>query len=74
MPPNSARTWIGDGIRVRSTHSASPSLASATSPSRTGSDAGGNAELRRMYKEDIDGQIRDLGLEVPPEDGGRKIF
>jgi len=27
-----------------------------------------------MYKEDIDGQIRDLGLEVPPEDGGRKIF
>jgi ring-1,2-phenylacetyl-CoA epoxidase subunit PaaA len=34
----------------------------------------GNAELRRMYKEDIDAQIRALGLEVPPEDRGRKIF
>jgi len=34
----------------------------------------GNAELRRMYKEDIDAQLRALGLEVPPEDRGRKIF
>src|SRR5262245_42965767 len=34
----------------------------------------GNAELRRMYKEDIDAQIRGLGLEVPPEARGRKIF
>jgi len=34
----------------------------------------GNAELRRMYKDDIDAQIRGLGLEVPPEDRGRKIF
>jgi len=34
----------------------------------------GNAELRRMYKEDIDAQIRGLGLEVPPEERGRKIF
>ena len=34
----------------------------------------GNAELRRMYKEDIDAQLKALGLEVPPEDRGRKIF
>jgi len=34
----------------------------------------GNAELRRMYKDDIDAQIRGLGLEVPPEERGRKIF
>ena len=34
----------------------------------------GNAELRRMYKDDIDAQIRGLELEVPPEDRGRKIF
>jgi 1,2-phenylacetyl-CoA epoxidase catalytic subunit len=34
----------------------------------------GNAELRHMYKDDIDAQIRGLGLEVPPEDRGRKIF
>jgi len=27
-----------------------------------------------MYKDDIDAQIRGLGLEVPPEDRGRKIF
>jgi len=34
----------------------------------------GNAELRQMYKEDIDAQIAALGLEVPPEDRDRKIF
>ena len=34
----------------------------------------GNAELRRMYKEDIDQQIRDLGLEVPPENFNRKVL
>jgi 1,2-phenylacetyl-CoA epoxidase catalytic subunit len=34
----------------------------------------GNAELRGMYKDDIDTQIRGLGLEVPPGDRGRKIF
>ena len=34
----------------------------------------GNAELRRMYKEDVDGQIRGLGLTVPPEDRDRRIF
>lgn len=33
----------------------------------------GNAELRHMYKKDIDEQIRGLGLEVPPEDRNRKI-
>ncbi len=34
----------------------------------------GNAELRQMYKEDIDRQIRALGLEVPPEERDRKIM
>jgi 1,2-phenylacetyl-CoA epoxidase catalytic subunit len=34
----------------------------------------GNAELRRMYKEDIDQQIRALGLEVPPENFNRKVL
>jgi len=34
----------------------------------------GNAELRRMYKEDVDAQIRGLGLTVPPEDRVRRIF
>ncbi len=34
----------------------------------------GNAELRRMYKADIDEQIRSLGLTVPPEDRGRKVL
>ncbi len=34
----------------------------------------GNAELRRMYKEDIDAQLTALGLTVPPEDRGRKIL
>lgn len=34
----------------------------------------GNAELRGMYKEDIDRQIRELGLEVPPEDYDRKVL
>jgi len=34
----------------------------------------GNAELRRMYREDIDPQIRALGLEVPREDFDRKIL
>ena len=34
----------------------------------------GNAELRRMYKEDIDQQLRALGLEVPPEEFNRKIL
>lgn len=34
----------------------------------------GNAELRQMYKEDIDQQIRALGLEVPPEERDRKII
>ncbi len=33
----------------------------------------GNAELRQMYKKDIDEQIRSLGLEVPPDDRNRKI-
>ncbi|MBI1736919.1 MAG: phenylacetate-CoA oxygenase subunit PaaI [Candidatus Rokubacteria bacterium] len=34
----------------------------------------GNAELRQMYKADIDGQIGKLGLAVPPESRGRKIL
>ena len=34
----------------------------------------GNAELRGMYKEDIDAQLRGLGLAVPPEDRDRKIL
>jgi 1,2-phenylacetyl-CoA epoxidase catalytic subunit len=34
----------------------------------------GNAELRQMYKQDIDAQIRDLGLTVPPEDRGRTVL
>jgi len=34
----------------------------------------GNAELREMYREDIDAQIRNLGLVVPPADRGRKIL
>ncbi len=34
----------------------------------------GNAELRRMYRQDVDEQIRSLGLEVPPEDRNRRIF
>lgn len=34
----------------------------------------GNAELRQMYKEDIDAQIAELGLEVPPEERGRSVF
>ena len=34
----------------------------------------GNAELRQMYKTDVDAQIRGLGLEVPPEDRGRRIL
>ena len=34
----------------------------------------GNAELRRMYKKDIDQQISGLGLEVPPEERDRKIL
>jgi 1,2-phenylacetyl-CoA epoxidase catalytic subunit len=33
----------------------------------------GNAELRGMYKRDIDAQIEALGLVVPPADRGRKI-
>ena len=34
----------------------------------------GNAELRQMYKRDIDPQILALGLEVPPEERDRKIL
>jgi len=34
----------------------------------------GNAELREMYKQDIDAQIAKLGLVVPPADRGRKIL
>jgi len=34
----------------------------------------GNAELRRMYKQDIDRQILALGLEVPPEEFDRKVL
>jgi 1,2-phenylacetyl-CoA epoxidase catalytic subunit len=34
----------------------------------------GNAELRRMYREDIDPQIAALGLEVPREDFDRKVL
>jgi hypothetical protein len=26
------------------------------------------------YKDDVDGQIRGLGLTVPPEDRDRRIF
>jgi 1,2-phenylacetyl-CoA epoxidase catalytic subunit len=33
----------------------------------------GNAELRDMYKKDIDAQIGALGLVVPPADRGRQI-
>jgi 1,2-phenylacetyl-CoA epoxidase catalytic subunit len=33
----------------------------------------GNAELRDMYKKDIDAQIAALGLVVPPADRARKI-
>jgi len=34
----------------------------------------GNAELRTMYKRDIDGQLEALGLTVPPAERGRKIM
>jgi 1,2-phenylacetyl-CoA epoxidase catalytic subunit len=34
----------------------------------------GNEELRQMYKQDVDNQIRQLGLAVPPAERGRKIF
>jgi 1,2-phenylacetyl-CoA epoxidase catalytic subunit len=34
----------------------------------------GNAELRDMYKKDIDAQIGALGLVVPPADRDRKII
>jgi 1,2-phenylacetyl-CoA epoxidase catalytic subunit len=34
----------------------------------------GNAELREMYRKDIDEQIRELGLVVPPADRGRKVL
>jgi len=34
----------------------------------------GNAALRQMYKEDIDAQIAEIGLEVPSEDRGRTVF
>lgn len=34
----------------------------------------GNADLRRMYREDIDPQIAALGLQVPREDFDRKIL
>lgn len=34
----------------------------------------GNAELRQMYKKDIDEQIRVLGLVVPPEDRDRNVL
>ncbi len=34
----------------------------------------GNEELRRMYKKDIDAKIVEIGLKVPPEDLGRKVF
>ena len=33
----------------------------------------GNAELRAMYKDDLDGQIRKLGLTVPPAERNRKV-
>jgi 1,2-phenylacetyl-CoA epoxidase catalytic subunit len=33
-----------------------------------------NAELRAMYKADIDAQIASLGLDVPPAERDRKIF
>jgi 1,2-phenylacetyl-CoA epoxidase catalytic subunit len=34
----------------------------------------GNAELRQMYRTDVDAQIRGLGLEVPPEGRGRRVL
>jgi len=34
----------------------------------------GNQELRQMWKADIDAQIADIGLTVPPEDRGRTVF
>jgi len=34
----------------------------------------GNAELREMYRKDIDAQISTLGLVVPPADRNRKVF
>ena len=34
----------------------------------------GNAELRSMYKADIDEQITKLGLVVPPAERDRKVF
>ncbi len=34
----------------------------------------GNQELRQMYKKDIDAKITEIGLEVPPEERGRKVF
>jgi len=33
----------------------------------------GNAELRATYQDDIDGQIRKLGLIVPPPERNRKV-
>lgn len=34
----------------------------------------GNAELREMYKADIDAQIAALGLELPPAERGRRVL
>ena len=34
----------------------------------------GNEDLRQMYKKDIDVKITEMGLEIPPEDRGRKVF
>ncbi|HEU4369500.1 MAG TPA: Phenylacetic acid catabolic protein, partial [Methylomirabilota bacterium] len=34
----------------------------------------GNAELREMYRQDIDAQILDLGLAVPPANRGRRVL
>ena len=34
----------------------------------------GNEDLRQMYKKDIDVKITEMGLEIPPEDRGRKGF
>jgi ring-1,2-phenylacetyl-CoA epoxidase subunit PaaA len=34
----------------------------------------GNADLRTMYKADIDAEITTLGLQVPPADRDRRIF
>jgi 1,2-phenylacetyl-CoA epoxidase catalytic subunit len=65
---------IDSGIRARSTRFGKSESRFSDLAVAYGIRRWGNAELRRMYKDDIDAQVRGLGLEVPPEARGRKIF